>query len=232
MKKKFIILLSGKINSGKNQLAEYLTYGFKNRNMTVTNDLFAKNLKDYSVEDFKPLGVMIKKKVDNVKTLLDSYFDLKTHGMMLQPIKDALDELLFEDTNFYEDKTDITRVLLQLYGTNIARKRFDDKFWIKKAVQRINELETDVVIITDVRFPNEIDDMFSMLDGYEVVPVRINRYQENMEMIKQHASEVALDDYETFHYIIENDKSLDDLRQCSDWLISDLLENKDEVSFF
>lgn len=226
MKKKIVILLSGKINSGKNQFAEYLNYEFNKRGLTVTNDLFAKDLKDYSKEDFRVLGGMLKKKADNVKTLLETYFDPQEHGVLLQPILKALDEFTFVDKNFYEDKTDITRVLLQLYGTEIARRRFDDKFWVKKTAKRLNDIETDVVVVTDVRFPNEIDDMFSMLDDCEVIPIRINRNMEQMQMIKQHASELALDDYGQFHYIIDNNDTLDKFRLNSEWVVNDLLTDK------
>jgi hypothetical protein len=47
------------------------------------------------------------------------------------------------------------RVCLQLFGTEILRKEFDDKLWILSLKNRIRNLTTNVVI-TDCRFPNEI----------------------------------------------------------------------------
>lgn len=231
MSEKIVILLSGKINSGKNQFADYLNYEFRKRGMTVTNDLFARDLKDYSKEDFRTLGSMLKHQVDNVRTLLETYFDPKEHGILLQPIIKELEKFNFKDENFYENKTDITRVLLQLYGTDIARKRFDDQFWVKKTADRLNNNNSDVIIVTDVRFPNEIDDMFAMLNNTKIIPVRINRLNKEMYIIKEHSSEIALDDYNQFHYIIDNVGTLDVFRKQSEWLVNDLMTEPETVIY-
>ena len=53
---KYVLLLSGKINSGKNQYAEYLIEELENKGARVTQDLFAKDLKQYCSEDFEGLG--------------------------------------------------------------------------------------------------------------------------------------------------------------------------------
>jgi len=59
-------------------------------------------------------------------------------------------------------------------------------------------------IITDVRFPNEAD----AIRARGGVVIRVNR---PTVVIDQHPSEISLDDYEKFDYIIENTGSLDDL---------------------
>jgi len=225
---KKLILLSGKINSGKNQFAEYLKYKFENDGYSVSLDLFAKNLKDYSSEDFKPLGNVLRHKIDNIKSMVSLFYDAKLHvsnGDMLNRINSELDSLTFIDTNFYEDKTDITRVLLQLYGTDIARKRFDDNFWVNKASDRMNASDADIIIVTDVRFPNEIDDMYNLISDRDVVPIRINRDIVTNKLITSHVSESALDDYEQWFYIIDNNGSLTDLRDTSDNVVSDLMSS-------
>ena len=45
------------------------------------------------------------------------------------------------------------------YGTDIMRKRIDDNFWIDKTLSYIDNLKskgTKYIIITDIRFDNEI----------------------------------------------------------------------------
>lgn len=53
---------------------------------------------------------------------------------------------------------EIIRPMLTCWGTEIMRKR-DDLHWVKKVEERVNENKKNkiVSIITDVRFPNEIE---------------------------------------------------------------------------
>ena len=223
---KYLILLSGKLSSGKNQFAKYLEAGFISKGLSVKQDLYAYDLKQYSSEDFKLLGNVLKHKVDQVKASIGYMFNSKNgESIELQnSVFGLLDQFTFTDENFWEDKTDITRVLLQLYGTDIARKRFDDLFWIKKLGNRINDdKHTDVVIITDVRFANEIEDIHEFVKDRRIIPVRINRDMDRNDMIKQHISETALDDYNCFEYIISNDSTLDDLFASAHTLIDDII---------
>ena len=221
--KKTIILLSGKINSGKNAFADLITEELKSKGYFVENDLFARDLKEYAMVDFRPLGKLLKNKVEMIKVQLGVFFELKFNdgGPELQTIHQMLDSFTFTNDNFFEDKTDITRVLLQQYGTEIARKRFDDKFWVKKAAERFNESIANFIIVTDVRFPNEIDDMYDMVDA-RIVPIRINRENKQSALIKSHASETALDDYPTWEYIIDNSGTLEELRESTKTVINSL----------
>jgi len=223
---KKLILLSGKINSGKNQLAEYIKKYFETYGYNVSLDLFAKDLKDFSSEDFKSLGDMLKTKIDNIKSMVSLYYDAKldvSKGMMLNRIMDDLDSLTFINDNFYENKTDITRVLLQLYGTNIARNRFSEDFWVTKTAERINNSSSDIVIITDLRFPNEIYDMYKLIKNREVITVRINRHIQTNGLVKLHDSELALDDYNEWFYIIDNNGTKNDLNDSAKVLVDDLI---------
>lgn len=222
--------MSGKINSGKNQYAEYLNDEFTARGLKVKQDLYAGDLKRFSVDDFKVLGKVLKEKVEAIKAQFGAFFDAKD-GYSLglqQAITDSLDELTFVDDNFFEDKTDITRVLLQTYGTEIARKRFDDHFWIKTMAERINgDTENDVLIVTDARFPNEIEDIQAYINGWRVVPIRINRDIPRDAIQQEHPSEVALDDYCCFEYIIDNNGTLEDLKESSVRVTEDILNGDD-----
>ena len=223
---KYILLLSGKINSGKNQYAMYLKDVFEENGLNVKQDLYASDLKHYSVEDFKILGNVLQAQVDKISATIGSYFNL-TDNVSLdaqQAILDSLNELTFKDYNFYEDKTLITRTLLQLYGTDIARKRFDDQFWIKKMAERINnDTESDIIIITDVRFPNEIEDIYDYVNDCRIVPIRINRELNRTHVINEHPSETALDDYQFWEYIVDNNSTLDELKLSSKYVANDIL---------
>ena len=60
-------------------------------------------------------------------------------------------------TEVTEEK-EIIRPMLTTWGTEVMRKQ-DDLYWVKKVEDRVNENKKNKVvsIITDVRFPNEIE---------------------------------------------------------------------------
>jgi len=223
---KYVLLLSGKINSGKNKYAELLKNQFEDNDLNVRLDLYAKNLKDYSSEDFKLLGDVMYDIVSEIKANLGLFINLSDNiSLDIQDVLfTLLDKFTFTKSNFYEDKTEITRALLQIYGTDIARKRFDDRFWIKKMAERINnDTESDVIIVTDVRFPNEIDDIYEYLDDCRVVPIRIERDLDRNHLINEHESETALDDYTFWEFIIDNNGTLKDLEDSSVIIADDIM---------
>jgi hypothetical protein len=47
------------------------------------------------------------------------------------------------------------RWILQNWGTDVLRKQFHDDIWIASLQNKIRQIETDIVV-TDVRFPNEV----------------------------------------------------------------------------
>ena len=231
---KKLILLSGKINCGKNQYSEYLKEDFEKAGFSVGLDLFARDLKDYSASDFETLGKLLRAKVDTIKAYINTQYDAKLDvglGDTLNKINELLEEFTFKEENFYEDKTDITRVLLQTYGTEIGRRRFDDKVWVKKAAERFNNSDEDVIIVTDVRFPNEIDDMYDMVSERDVISVRIEREIPRDVLIQMHESENALDDYERWFYIVDNNGTLQDLRDSSVNVVNSIIAS-DDLEFY
>jgi hypothetical protein len=65
------------------------------------------------------------------------------------------------------------RGVLQQWGTEVCRAAFHDDIWIASLE---NQLRTSVdnVVISDCRFPNEIENMIS--DLYQIITIRIKRY--------------------------------------------------------
>jgi hypothetical protein len=108
--------------------------------------------------------------------------------------------------------------ILQWYGTEIARKA-DPNVWVKKLASRIETEKPDMAIITDVRFPNEADFVKSYEKGFLVDVIRRkadgSQYLDPSRL-STHPSEVALDDYEGWDFIItERDGNLQGLRAKS-----------------
>ncbi len=63
---KKVILVSGKLQSGKNTFAEMINEILTKKGKKVTEDLFAHDLKEGVQKDFKMLQEVINKEVDSI----------------------------------------------------------------------------------------------------------------------------------------------------------------------
>lgn len=117
-------------------------------------------------------------------------------------------------------KDEETRKLLQKRGTEEGRAVYGEDIWIRILeiwIRRHHETGVERVIVTDLRFPNEVEWLKS-LGGItfriEAPERNLDRLRheakgdsERMQEIQSHASEIALDGYHGFDYLIENDYS-------------------------
>jgi hypothetical protein len=62
------------------------------------------------------------------------------------------------------------RQYLQWYGTEAHREVFGDNFWVEQARAKLADHDGKIVVVTDVRFPNEAEAVFNA--GGRVVTVR------------------------------------------------------------
>lgn len=107
------------------------------------------------------------------------------------------------------------RELLQVMGTDIFRERVYNNIWAELPfkqkwgiVEDDNWLPTDVVFIADCRFPNEVEETLK----HKGIVIRVIRSTGHVD---NHPSEIALDNYDfnqPNHFIVDNNGSLDDLR--------------------
>lgn len=219
---KILILISGKAGSGKDTLSEYLSNSFHGRSMTVQIDKIAQTMKDRANTDFNKLSEFLNKIADELWGAVNVFGDIQrdpSADRYYKSLDSVIDKLRISDENWYEKKTDLTRILLQIYGTKIFQDRVSINYWDEITKKRILESNKDVVIITDVRFQSNID---NLSDGqYKTYCIRINRanIKEN-----DHITEKALDNYQYFDYIVENNSSLDDLKKSASRIIHDILE--------
>tara|TARA_R110000868_G_scaffold359380_1_gene621239 strand:- start:7404 stop:8174 length:771 start_codon:yes stop_codon:yes gene_type:complete len=129
---------------------------------------------------------------------------------------------VFNNAKMYINKL-TPRKLLQLLGTECGRQIIHPNIWVNalfanyKGVERLMDrgenrsyYEEDYPnwIITDVRFPNEVE----AIENNGGIVIRIDRKSVSYgtEFTIEHDSETVLDDYE-FDYVIKNNGSIDDL---------------------
>lgn len=94
------------------------------------------------------------------------------------------------------------REIMQYVGTDIFRSIKKD-VWVSATIQKIISKKTKISIISDCRFPNEVDSI-KKLDG-QVLRLERNQLQSD------HISETILDrenyDWGNFDYVIDNTKT-------------------------
>ena len=126
-----IIGIAGFQGSGKDTIADYLQniYGFK-------RDSFAATLKDAVAAIFGWDRELLEGRTTESRQW-----------------RETVDEWWANRLNM----PDLTpRLVLQKWGTEVARKSWHDDTWIASLENKLNRAHNDIVI-TDVRFPNEIE---------------------------------------------------------------------------
>tara|TARA_R110002051_G_scaffold71693_3_gene129574 strand:- start:108 stop:857 length:750 start_codon:yes stop_codon:yes gene_type:complete len=110
----------------------------------------------------------------------------------------------WEDLPVSSDKTGFitAREFLQYFGTEVCRK-IKPNIWVDSCVSRINQSGTELAIVSDVRFPNEVEAIQKA--GGKVIRLTRKPHKD------VHDSETSLDSYEGFDYVLDNqDLSIDE----------------------
>ena len=102
------------------------------------------------------------------------------------------------------------RELLQQLGVELVKNKINDKLFINRILEDIEVFSYfyDVIIVSDVRL---IDEFESLKKKYkESVSIRVYKNKDNnlTSAEKNHLTEIDLDDFNNFDYIIENDNNL------------------------
>ena len=222
---KKVILISGKKRTGKDELGRILEDILSKQGLGVVVDAYAKDLKRWAAEDFSDFANILNTKIDlimaSIVGLFSNHLPYPERGVtLLDHVKTELNQLKIKNYNWDDRKTDLTRSLIQTYGTEIVRNRIEDEYWINRLVHRVNCIDTDVYIITDARFINELDAEFK---DAEVYTVRVER---GVRSNDSHSSETSLDTYGGFNYIVDNNGTLADLTEAANNIINDIFDER------
>lgn len=113
------------------------------------------------------------------------------------------------------------RYLLQNIGTNLFRNLLNENIWVNSLFVDYNckhvkggNFEKPKWVITDLRFPNEL----KAIKDRGGITIRVNRDRyfrtgdlRNDLQLKEHESEIALDNYQEFDYVVDNSGTIEDL---------------------
>jgi energy-coupling factor transporter ATP-binding protein EcfA2 len=183
MNDSLVVLISGKIGSGKSTFASMLQKHLSDKSQILA---FATPLKQLCRDAFLPVTSYINEQII-------------TYG--------GVRSLITSDDNWWENKTQLTRKVLQIVGTDIVR-RIDDSYWIKQAIAAINQSNKPIILFSDWRFPDE----HSLIDNsFPTITIRLERTTPiGLDAIVGHVSETSLDDF-VFDHILDNSGTLSDL---------------------
>jgi hypothetical protein len=126
-----------------------------------------------------------------------------------------------------EPYSEETRRWMQLRGTENGRQKHGQYVWCRALgckIQQMADTGVDRFVVTDVRFPNEIDWIRGL--GGKVFNI-IGRGGAQSEDAQEHKSERALDGYEDYDAIIDNspereDQVFEDLRRYVQVVLHDV----------
>ena len=116
------------------------------------------------------------------------------------------------------------RNFLQQLGTEIIRNEIDEDFFVNRVIEDIKVYSYfyDIIIIEDARFKNEIDNIKTIFKDAIVIRIERPNFKSDLTDYQQkHPTEIDLDGYNKYDYIINNDGTLEDLRKK----IEDLVES-------
>lgn len=216
--KQIIIALSGRKGSGKNTLAQHIRSYFEQLNLSVMEYSFADTLKEFCIETLglnneQCYGTDEQKNSptqyewDNAPDFFRWLFSPTRTFYYLPDNKGAWDwsqpggtaACMNEQLSYFyakklfggipELKTGqmTGREIMQLFGTDLVRNTFGN-VWAEATIRRIKRQGKDVSLITDNRFPNEVDTVLQQEQGFII---RLTR----APFVDEHPSERSLDGF-------------------------------------
>ena len=114
-------------------------------------------------------------------------------GLLIEGFKEAG---LMPD--WVHDEIGKPRTLLQWWGTDYRRKK-DPDYWVKRLQKSIADRDPHIVLVTDVRFMNEVDFIHS-LNGYVIKVIKDGPPDID---VHPHASEAILDGFTGWDYTLQ-----------------------------
>jgi hypothetical protein len=202
--KQIIIALSGRKCSGKNTICGWIKQHFTDRNLSVMECSFADTLKHFCIETLglKPKQCYGSDEDKNTPTpylwedVGDLYLRWKFAGCKWKQYYSSYhsrEEFWYNVRACARNPLLMTgamtgREIMQLFGTELVRETFGN-VWAAATIRKIKCSGCDVAIITDNRFPNEVESVLKEPYGYVV---RLTRAPFKGD---EHPSEASLDGF-------------------------------------
>ena len=153
---------------------------------------------------------------DTVASIIKKIYDEKEKKLLNLQFSSYIKEYAKKISNWDGSEETKPRALLQELGTQVIRQKIDELFFVKRIIGdiKVYSYYFDVLTVSDVRTKVEIDLPKKELDNIIAIKVVRPDFDNGLtEEQKNHFTEIDLDDYDKFDYVIVNDGSLDDLEK-------------------
>ena len=150
---------------------------------------------------------------DNLKNRVQNDFNM-TWEQVYGSLKEVPDERYPKGNDTFWTP----REVLQYIGTEGFRA-IEHKFWIRQLFDKFKYNDTKNAIVADCRFPDEVDAVLEV-GG---IHLRIERDNKDFVTDTQHVSETALDDYDITYAVIENNDTMNGLRESAELIAEEVL---------
>lgn len=138
----------------------------------------------------------------------------KNKKAVLSPYTKYLKQYIYEITGEYRDDDKKPRDLLQQISKELIKKRLNNpRFFINRQLEDLSFYQyfMDVVIIPDVRFQEEIEEIKKKFPNVVSIGIKRKNYVSTLTKEQQEdITETSLDNYNQYDYLLEN-TSLDNL---------------------
>lgn len=120
------------------------------------------------------------------------------------------------------------REFLQQIGVELIKTKINSMMLVNRLIEdaKVYSYFYDVITISDARFPEEIETIKKLFD--KVTVIHIHGLEGNNKLTideRNHATEVALDEYTDYDYEIDNSGTLDKLKENVESIINEVERN-------
>ncbi len=162
-----------------------------------------------------------------IAEIIKEYYSNCNKKIIITELSKYLKQYAKEYLNWDGNDETKPREFLQFIGTEVIRTNIDPLFLTNRLCQDIQVYSYlyDCIVVGDVRMPDELEipkQRFKKV--YSIKVVRPGIESELTKQQQQHKTEVALDNYDKFDYIIEN-TTLEKLKEDTINIIKEVDKN-------
>ena len=182
------------------------------------------------LEKRDPIIMVVSGKANSGKDTTCEFMDnyVKTKGLKVINLQFSsyIKKYAKEISEWSGEEDSKPRTLLQQLGTDIIRKKIDNNFFINRIIGdiKVYSYYFDFITVSDARLPQEMDAIYNEFKNVYRVKIKRPNFNNNLNKEeKKHITEIALDNYKDYEYIIDNNGTLEELNIKAKKIIDEVI---------
>ncbi len=182
------------------------------------------------LEKRDPIIMVVSGKANSGKDTTCEFMDnyVKTKGLKVINLQFSsyIKKYAKEISEWSGEEDSKPRTLLQQLGTDIIRKKIDNNFFINRIIGdiKVYSYYFDFITISDARLPEEMDAIYNEFKNVYRIEIKRPNFNNNLNKEeKKHITEIALDNYKDYEYIIDNNGTLEELNIKAKKIIDEVI---------